>query len=249
MPAPRIRDTESGYKLLQARREAFNKDVADLARRLKSGDLTISQWQSEMRQAIKDLHVTSLVIARGDASYVTQAEWGRLGRYVRDQYAYLNNYATYLRGKAELVAMGQGKFPSEAYIAARAALYGGNANASFWRGVTYGLLPQVPGDGKTQCLTNCGCHLEIEAGDTPETLHVFWIRNPALENCPDCIQLEAEWNPYVIVLPDELMTAGAALGLDVQGTVMRAIQADAGWFAGLLHVRHATYGCQHGEAA
>jgi len=237
MPAPRVRDPKTAYKLVQARRRAFNRDVAALAKRLHVGDLTITQWHQEMRQNIKDLHVSSLVISRGgEWDTITQAEWGRVGRYLRDQYGYLNTFAEQLRAKAELAAMNLDTFQNEKYIAARSALYGGNANATFWRGVTYGLLPQVPGDGQTICRTNCGCHLEVEAGDTPDTLHVFWRINVALENCEDCVRLAAEWNPYVVALPAELMTAGASLGLDVQRTVMRAIRVDAGWFAGLLHI-------------
>jgi len=97
------------------------------------------------------------------------------------------------------------------------------------------LLPQVPGDGKTACKMNCGCVLQVEAGDTPNTLHVFWIVNPMLENCDDCLRLQDEWAPYVLELPGEYVESAVRIGVDLQQTVMNVIHADAVWFAECLH--------------
>ena len=213
MPAPRIRDTKVGLKLLEARRSAFDRAAEALAHKLRSGEISVEGWRTAMRQEIKDLHVTSLVISRGgEWKTISFSEWGRLGGNLRVQYRYLDRYAEQIQTRAEAAAMGQGKFYSEKYLAWRSKLYGGNAKASYWRGVVYGLLPQVPGDGQTRCGTNCKCELRIENGDKLNTLLVYWDLTPA-EHCEDCVRLNQEWNPYVLELPPEVVEAAIVLGI------------------------------------
>lgn len=227
MPAPRVRDLKTAQKLLEVRREAFNKNVDKLAGQLSNGKITVLEWRTAMRQEVKDLHVTALVISRGgEWNTITQAEWGRVGHYLRDQYGYLNKFGDHIQQSADAAALGVGNFASERYIAARSHMYGGAAKASFWRGVTYGLLSQVPGDGKTICRTNCGCHLEFKDGDMPNVLLVFWMMNPALENCPDCIQLSSEWNPLMVTIPPEMMESADEIGLDLREVVKEVLRMD-----------------------
>jgi hypothetical protein len=77
MPAPRIRSTETGLKMLEARRQAFDKAAETLAHRLRAGDISLEQWRTDMRQEIKDLHITSLVVSRGgEWKTVSFSEWG-----------------------------------------------------------------------------------------------------------------------------------------------------------------------------
>lgn len=236
MPAPRVRDLETAHGLLRIRQETFKEDVAKFAEQLYDGKLTLKQWHGEMQQAVKDLHISSLVISRGGQwRSVTFSEWGRVGRELRDQYAYLRNYAKQVEGRVHMDVMGAENAYSLKYLQARSALYSGNSNATFWRGVTYNLLPQVPGDGNTACLMNCGCHLRIEAGDNPNTLHVYWVVNEMLENCEDCLRLQDEWAPYVLELPADYVEAAVRINIDLQATVINVIEADAVWFAAQVH--------------
>jgi hypothetical protein len=236
MPAARVRDLEAAHKLVRLRQETFKADVARLAERLYNGELTIKQWHGEMKQAVKDLHISSLVISKGgEWDTITFSEWGRVGRELRDQYAYLRNYAKQVEQKVYAEAMGIDNAYSLQYLQARSSLYAGSTNATFWRGVTYNLLPQVPGDGQTECLMNCGCQLRVEAGDNPNTLHVYWILNPMLENCSDCVRLTEEWAPYVLELPADYVEAAMRIDVDLQRTVINVIRADAAWFAAQMH--------------
>jgi hypothetical protein len=180
--------------------ENFNGRAADLARRLRAGELSAAAWERAMRSELKTLHMGAMVISRGgEWRAITQAEWGRTGRYIRDQYAYLHNYAQQVQQSAEGALTG-GTFYSEKYLEWRSRLYGGNARATFYRGLAMGLLKQVPGDGQTQCKTNCKCELRFEEGDQPGLVWVFWELRPA-EHCPDCVRLSQEWNPYELWLP------------------------------------------------
>lgn len=223
MPPPRIRDTETGLRLLGMRRRAFDEAVERLAGRLGRDEISLVDWRTAMQREIRDLHRTALLISRGgEWGSITFAEWGRLGGHLRKQYRYLNDYAEAIRARLDAALVGEGKPPSEKYLAWRSKLYGGNANAAYWRGMTYGLLKQVPGDGQTQCKTNCGCSLRIEEGDEPDRLHVYWELGET-EHCPDCVRLSAEWNPYVLKLPAEMAIYARRLGLSLREFVGRLL--------------------------
>lgn len=215
MPAPRVRDTKTGLRLLELRRKAFDEAEKKLIRQLGRGDISLVQWRSAMRREIRDLHRTALIIARGgEWDSITLSEWGRLGGHLRVQYRYLDRYAQAIKERTEAALLGQGKPYSEPYLIWRGNLYGYNATATFWRGVVYGLLPQVPRDGQTRCRMGCQCELRIEDGDEPNTLHVYWELNPA-EHCEDCERLSQEWNPYVLELPPEATAAAVERGLSL----------------------------------
>lgn len=242
MPQPRIRTTENALKLLELRRELYNEAVSDLQDQLWAGQLSVPQWKDKMRQEIKDLHISAAVIAKGgEWSAMTPADWGRVGAAVRGQYGYLSKFADQVQAGADAALLGVGNLQSVGYLQTRAKMYGGAARGTFWRGLTYGMLPQVPGDGKTQCLTNCGCDLRIEDGADPYTLNVTWVINSALENCPDCIQLSGEWNPYVVTAPAEMVDAADNLGLSALGIIAEIIRKD---FA-MNHLGHHKHKGEH----
>lgn len=200
-PLPRLRAIEDRRKALDLYLDHFNAQTASLAQQLRSGTIGIDAWQLAMRQEIKTLHTAALVISRGgEHGMITQSEWGRVGAYLRGQYKYLNNYAKAIQNNA-LSALNQTSKPfSEKYLAWRGKLYGGNARATFYRGLAMGLLEQVPGDGQTRCMSNCKCNLVFEEGETPGLLLVYWKMTDA-EHCEDCERLAAEWNPRELWIP------------------------------------------------
>jgi len=199
-PLPRLRDVGSRRAALDSYIGAFNKRAVELGSQLHSGAIGVDAWQLAMRAELKTLHVNALVISRGgEWGAITQSEWGRLGAYVRGQYNYLYQYAQAVQKNA-LEALSGGKFYSEKYLIWRSKLYGGNARASFYRGLAYGLLEQVPADGQTQCGSNCQCELRFEEGDQPGLLLVYWELRPA-EHCDDCVKLSETWNPLELWLP------------------------------------------------
>lgn len=189
--------------ILNELQEQYNGLSGSLARQLRAGTIGINDWQSRMRLALKNLHVQSIIISKGgDRTKLGFADWGRVGGFLKSQYRYLNRYAAAIQEKAltTVASGGQVPFYSEKYLAFRSKLYGGAATATFYQGMFSGLLPQVPRDGQTQCLTNCQCELVFEEGDHPGQVFVYWELRPA-EHCEDCIELSIEWAPLVLWLP------------------------------------------------
>lgn len=80
----------------------------------------------------------------------------------------------------------------------RAQMYAESIKAPWWSGKTRGYpLPAMPGDGTTQCLTNCGCAWEIEelAGDG--NADAYW-RRAKDDSCQTCVEREQQWSPLQI---------------------------------------------------
>ena len=122
---------------------------------------------------------------------MTQANYGELGGLLKAQYKWLNNFASEIADGTQSLAQ----------IKARSGLYIASATNAFERGkaASYGMpkLSQYPGDGKTECLRQCKCHLQIE--ETATVWQVHWKLGPVrTEHCGDCLGLAAEWAPLVI---------------------------------------------------
>jgi hypothetical protein len=155
----------------------------NLTSQLYGGQITLEQWQIGVAYELKDAHLAQAMFAVGGKNNMTQANYGRVGHTLRDQYGFLNGFA-------QDIAAGR---VSEAQALARIRMYGNATQASYWReyrnatteliywnlnpaehcGDCVGLaggspykpqdLSQVPGDGATQCRGNCKCTLSREA--------------------------------------------------------------------------------------
>jgi len=196
--AKRYRNTRTGrfigQKDMLALRDTFTQaqqtQAAELARRLAQGDLTVDSWQRMMRTDVKDSFISQYVLGHGGRGSMTQADWGRVGAMVKEQYRYLDGFAR---------AMADGEL-TEAQIANRAGMYHGSSTQAYERAsaLASGVpsLPAYPGDGSTQCHSNCRCHWDVRETDTG--WDAYWIMDAAAENCPDCIRRSQEWAPYEV---------------------------------------------------
>jgi hypothetical protein len=68
------------------------RTVRAISLQLRNGEITVRQWQREVAVALKDAHVYSAALARG--GQLSQADFGRVGRLVRDRYRFLEQFAT-----------------------------------------------------------------------------------------------------------------------------------------------------------
>lgn len=169
-------------------------DLDDLMDSLQSG-VPLDRWVLDFRQSLKETYIAEYLSARGGRDAMTQSDWGQLGAMLKKQYGYLNNFA-------EDIAAGklsEGGRLRLKQVRARAAMYFESSGQAYERGKSNSLgmprLPAYPGDGSTQCLSNCGCHWEIT--ETEDAWLCSWVLGP-VEHCPDCVRRSREWNPYRI---------------------------------------------------
>ncbi len=169
--------------------EARAATITGLADDLANDYLGLDEWLQEMRVEVKALTVGEYTFGRGGKNALTEADYARITELVAAQYQYLDRFATQI---------GLGMLSGD-QIRARSALYAragiaahGNGSARAW-GFE---LEQYPGDGQTECLMNCKCHLEIK--ETKTSWEVRWIIDARAEHCDDCKRLAREWSPLVI---------------------------------------------------
>ncbi len=182
-----------GQKKMLALRDEFSKAVRAEAVRLTAqapaGRIGMAQWQADMRQLIKQAYIDEYALARGGRGRMTAADWGKIGAMLKIQYTFLERMAADMGGSAI----------SPAQMIARAQMYVSSATQAFEQGKSAAMgmpdLPAYPGDGSTQCLSNCKCSWHIvDGGDHGEAT---WTLGAA-EHCPDCSDRAASWAPLVL---------------------------------------------------
>jgi len=67
--------------------------LAELAEELRSGAITVSQWETSMRDFLRSEYETALILAKGGRENVTFSDWGYEGSLLKKQYQYLSNFA------------------------------------------------------------------------------------------------------------------------------------------------------------
>lgn len=97
------------------------------SRLLTEGHISLGEWQTRMRDEIRDSWRTAAMLGKGGRSQMTQADWGRLGGQLNREYAYLENFAADI-STANL---------TEAQIAARARMYGNHVNKAYYTQSTF----------------------------------------------------------------------------------------------------------------
>lgn len=165
------------------------RDIAAITQALIAGGST-QQWERAMLEAITRGHSAAAIAGTAERlgtqaggallneRNLSRAERQAIRAAVAGQLPYLRGFA------AELGQL------SDAQIAARAALYAGAVRATWsesrWAGVG---LPAHPGDGSSECLTQCGCAW-AHRNDA-----YYWERGKN-DSCPTCVSREARWHPY-----------------------------------------------------
>lgn len=172
----------------------YQQRMSDLAAQVASGDISIGSWQIEMRAELRNMNAMMLITAAGgNKDEVESADWLKLGSELKSQYDYLEDFAHYIAENPDM---------SEAAIAARAGLYAKSTMATFWRQTADGMgidLPAHPGDGDSECLTNCQCEWSFE--DVPDddnnvvAVDATWNLNDGSHHCPTCEENSRKWNP------------------------------------------------------
>jgi hypothetical protein len=167
--------------------------LSDLTGDLERGAVSVGAWERQMEQLLARYHMAALIAGRAeqlgvkvDSALLSERRLSREERAlvkerVREQFDYLRAF----RGDIAAASDWSKRFN------ARAAMYGESVKQSYWQGRTMGMgLPGWPCMG-VQCLTRCGCVWEFDERKA------YWRRGKT-DSCPDCIQRERDWSPYVM---------------------------------------------------
>lgn len=116
LPDSAILQELDGYIASKAER------MAALSHQLQGGSLDLAAWQEQMHLEIKALHINASELAHGGRAQMSQADFGRTGRILRDQYAFLRDWAN---------DIASGAAPTDGRLPARSTLYADAARATF----------------------------------------------------------------------------------------------------------------------
>ena len=157
---------------------AKNKGLDALTGQLRNREISLADWQLQMRAEIKSMHLNAAMVANGGRDQMTPADWGRTGRELRNQYEYLDKWAADiasgkapLDGRANWRAKLYGQASRGTYEQQRRAMAADNGNteemrvkharescngciqyAGYWAPI--GTLPMI---GSQDCATSCLC--------------------------------------------------------------------------------------------
>ena len=113
-------------------------EVARLSRELVAGRINLADWQTSVAREVKSMHMASAALAKGGWAQMTPQDTGRAGRIIRDEYAYLANFA-------QQVKTGQQKLDGS--LVTRANLYAQAPRGTYHAIEQRGMMEQ----GKTEC--------------------------------------------------------------------------------------------------
>jgi hypothetical protein len=176
---------------------AASRNVSDtLGQLVSNGLVNVDDWKLSFRQEIKDEYIRQYLTGKGGLEQMISKDWGSIGGMLKEQYGYLDGFAQDIAAgnlsEAQIMAR------SDMYInSASEALERAKERVATSLGFdlvewvvdtslencddclnfqSMGVVPvdedpydgAYPGSGDTQCLTNCGCHLEYSNSDSGE---------------------------------------------------------------------------------
>ena len=127
--ARQYRESDSGRTLsereLRTLREQFLRQITDttltLTGRLANREITVQEWEIEMRRIVKESFGSAYMLSRGGRNAMQSEDWGRVGGLVGRQYRYLNEYAQQIA--AESVTRNRALSRGQLYVQAATQSY------------------------------------------------------------------------------------------------------------------------------
>jgi hypothetical protein len=80
-------------RAIDAEIRSLDQDARTLADQYRNGEISLGKWEREMRSLVKDTHILNAAAAKGGWDQLTQADYGRVGQIVRDEYNHLSGFA------------------------------------------------------------------------------------------------------------------------------------------------------------
>ena len=181
--------------------------VAIIADALGEGDVDPNDAQVQIREEIEAAYIRQFMLGKGGKDNMDIADWLIVGGLLATQFQYLRRFMNQLTPG---VAHPREISPGE--IGRRLNMYVNSSRQAYSHGSTrnkcHTALPAHPGDGTTDCLSNCCC-------DWSEIKHVFdnngnflgcnayWTLGPC-KHCQHCPNRAAQWSPLWIPLNGQI---------------------------------------------
>lgn len=178
---------------------AAMRDLAySLADDLVSGRISLSDWTRRMGKEIEKLFMAQYILG-----------FGKLDRKARDQLTVMTGIQfKFLENFRQQIAENPDWSPE--HIGARAFQYFGASVTAYEVGVARWVigsvgsidLPEMPGDGSQDCLSNCRCHWVIKPNKAFTMAACYWMLDldPLVEHCDSCLLNSVKWNPLVLTI-------------------------------------------------
>lgn len=122
----RFLSKKSVQDLVDSRIGKLESSLQRFTRMLADGSITLEQWQNSVREAIKGAHLQAAIIGNGGRNNMGNAEYGRIGQRLRQEYTYLQGFARDLLEQRVSTPM----------ALARISLYAQSVRGSFWEGTS-----------------------------------------------------------------------------------------------------------------
>lgn len=191
--SPRVVRDELDRYLLNSR-----DPVNDLAQRLRDGVINLEDWHTAMRREIKNAHLNAMAEAVGGYNNMTQADYGRAGQIIRQEYSYLRKFAD---------DIASGKQRLDGTLTRRSKMYIGAARKTYYKGIevavnnarfTHIRSKLNPADHCQECVSLDGRWYVIADGNyTP----------PGFRECGSNCKCSEE---YGVLIDGEIRVVGAA---------------------------------------
>lgn len=156
---------------------------------LEADQSRIDDWYDEIARQLRRYSLAGFLGGYGGQEIPKTAD-SKLAQDIKTQLDFLSQFKVEIQGAKEW----------QAGWNARAEMYARSIQTPYWRGATKMLpLPAMPGDGTTQCLTNCRCAWNVvpvdeEAGD----YDAYWVYGATERHCQTCRERESQWSPLRI---------------------------------------------------
>jgi hypothetical protein len=165
-------------------------EMRALGESMARGEIDVAEFQSRFASELKNLHVSAAMAGQGGPANMTSADYLRVGRGLKSQYRYLNNFARQI-GNGELNRQ-QIRMRSEMYIRSSNGAYeGGRRDSAIAAGYRYEknvlgknenhchtgpiregcievtargwqMIGMMPLPGQRRCLSMCFCSLKFK---------------------------------------------------------------------------------------
>lgn len=167
---------------------------------LVEGDISVNQWIQRMEAELYTMHFSLYVAGQGGVRDMTRDDLTNINAIVQDQALYLRRWAAQLRQEQDAWRnlSNAEREQEKQKLLNRANLYAGAGNATTQqsnataRGLP--MLPFYPGDGTTDCLTNCHCRWRYRKLEGDGNYNCFWVLGNA-EHCDQCVARARACNP------------------------------------------------------